>query len=59
MIKEASGRVDTWGAGFPIRVHPNYVYIYIWVVVKIMVPFWVPVIIWPLIFRVPKKGSEF
>ena len=26
------------------------------VVVKIMVPFWVPIIIWPLIFRVPKKG---
>ena len=28
----------------------------IWVVVKIMVPFWVPIIIRPLIFRVPKKG---
>ena len=27
----------------------------IWVVVKIMVPFWVP-IRRPLIFRVPKKG---
>ena len=28
----------------------------IWVVVKIMVPFWIPSIIRPLIFRVPKKG---
>ena len=28
----------------------------IWVVVKIMVPFWVPIIIRHLIFRVPKKG---
>ena len=27
-----------------------------WVVVKIMVPFWVPIIIGHLIFRVPKKG---
>ena len=27
-----------------------------WVVVKIMVPFWVPIIIRHLIFRVPKKG---
>ena len=29
---------------------------YIWVDVKIMVPFWVPIIIRHLIFRVPKKG---
>ena len=28
----------------------------IWVVVKIMVPFWVPIIIRHLIFRVPQKG---
>ena len=28
----------------------------IWVVVKIMVPFWVPIIIRPLIFKLPKKG---
>ena len=28
----------------------------IWVVVKIMVPFWVPITIRHLIFRVPKKG---
>ena len=28
----------------------------IWVVVKIMVPFWVLIIIRHLIFRVPKKG---
>ena len=29
----------------------------IWVVVKIMVPFWVPIIIRHLISRVPKKGT--
>ena len=29
---------------------------HIWVVVKIMVPFWVPIIIRHLLFRVPKKG---
>ena len=28
----------------------------IWVVVKIMVSFWVPIIIRHLLFRVPKKG---
>ena len=28
----------------------------IWVVVKIMVPFWVPIIIRHLLFRVPRKG---
>ena len=28
----------------------------IWVVVKIMVPFWIPIIVRHLIFRVPKKG---
>ena len=33
------------------------IYIYIWVVVKIMVPFWVPIIARPLIFRVPLKGT--
>ena len=27
-----------------------------WVVVKIMVPFWIPIIIPHLVFRVPKKG---
>ena len=31
----------------------------IWVVVKIMVPFWIPIIIRHLIFRVPKKGPQF
>ena len=30
--------------------------IVIWVVVKIIVPFWIPMIIRHLIFRVPKKG---
>ena len=29
---------------------------YIWVVLKIMVPFWVPNIMRHLLFRVPKKG---
>ena len=28
-----------------------------WVVVKIMVPFWVPNIVRHLLFRVPKKGA--
>ena len=28
----------------------------VWLVGKIMVPFWVPIMIRPLIFRVPKKG---
>ena len=31
----------------------------IWVVVKIMVPFWIPIIIRQLIYRVPKKGPYF
>ena len=31
--------------------------IVIWVVVKIVVPFWVPIIIRHLIFRVPTEGS--
>ena len=30
---------------------------HIWVVVKIMAPFWIPIIIRHLIFRVPKKGT--
>ena len=30
----------------------------LWVVVKIMVPFWVPIIIRPLIFRVPQKRAR-
>ena len=29
----------------------------IWVVIKIMAPFWIPIIIRPLIFRVPQKGT--
>ena len=29
----------------------------IWVVVEIVVPFWIPIIIRHLIFRVPKKGT--
>ena len=35
-----------------------WIYIY-WVVVKIMVLFWVPIIIRHLWFRVPKKGPQF
>ena len=31
----------------------------IWVVVKIMVPFGIPSIIWHLIFRVPKRAHNF
>ena len=30
-----------------------------WVVVKIMVPFWVPIIKRHLLFRVPKEGPSF
>ena len=30
-----------------------------WVVVKIMIPFWIPIITLHLIFRVPKKGPYF
>ena len=33
--------------------------IYIWEVVKILAPFWIPIIIRHLIFRGPKKGPEF
>ena len=31
----------------------------IWVVVKMRVPFWVLIIVWHGIFRVPKKGLSF
>ena len=31
----------------------------LWVVVKITVPFWIPIIIRHLVFRVPKKGPSF
>ena len=41
--------------GFNIQF-VSRVYRVIWVVVKIMVPFWIPIIIRHLIFRVPKKG---
>ena len=30
-----------------------------WVVVKIMAPFWIPIIIRHQTFRVPKKGQYF
>ena len=32
---------------------------YMWVVVKIMVPFWIPIIIRHLVFRVPKRDHNF
>ena len=32
---------------------------FIRVVVKVMAPFWIPIIVRPLIFRAPKKGSSF
>ena len=31
---------------------------FMWVVVKIMVPFWIPIIVQHLVFRVPKKGPQ-
>ena len=34
-----------------------YINMYIWVVVKIMVPFWIPIIVRHLIYRVPQKGT--
>ena len=34
-------------------------YVYIWVVVKIMVPFWVLIIIRHLLFGVPQRGPNF
>ena len=40
-----------WGQRILYSGSPN-----MWVVVKIMVPFWVPIIIRHLLFRVPKKG---
>ena len=40
------------GLGF--RVY--YIYVYTWVVVTIMVPFWIPIRIPHLKIRVPKKG---
>ena len=43
-LEKASG---IWEVGF------------IWVVVKTMVPFWVPILIRHLIFRVPKKRPQF
>ena len=33
--------------------------LFMWVVVKVMVPFWIPIIVQHLMFRVPKKGPEF
>ena len=38
------------------KMESIYIYIYIWVVITIMVPFWIPIIIRQLIFRVPQKG---
>ena len=41
----------------PAAQHTGQSDILIWVVVKIMVSFWIPIIIRHLISRVPKKGS--
>ena len=41
----------------PKRVQLDNLEKHNWVVIKIMVPFWIPIIIRHLIFRVPKKGS--
>ena len=49
-IERQPGHAQTMGLQRLIKI------IDIWVVVKIMVPFWVPAIIRHLIFRVPKKG---
>ena len=41
----------------PQRMFPPFgLHSFIWVVVKMMVPFVIPIIIRHLIFRVPKKG---
>ena len=40
--------------GLPVNRKPTWQAI--WVVVNVMVPFWVPIFIRHLLFRVPKKG---
>ena len=40
----------------PVKWQMNHLWGVKWVLVKIMVPFWVPIIIRHLLFRVPKKG---
>ena len=48
-------RVSSFLGIFQCRASDLYfipVYMYIWVVVKIMVPFWIPIIIWHLMFGV-------
>ena len=37
----------------------SWLQIFIWVVVKIMLPFWVLILGRHLVFRVPKTGPEF
>ena len=44
-----------WLASSIMRINPKPTP-YIWVVVKIMVPFWIPNIVRHLIFTVPQKG---
>ena len=41
---------------FSVELAQRIRYVQTWVVVKMMVPFWIPSTIWHLIFRVPKKG---
>ena len=66
---------DSWAAGEGLRkglevveiAHfvlslacPCYLFaVCIWVVVKVMVPFWIPIIIRHLIFRVPNRDHNF
>ena len=47
------------GTGFFHQINLSRPHVSIWVVVKIMVPLWVPMIIRHLVFGVPKKGPYF
>ena len=40
-------------------IHPKAFAIHMWVVAKIMVPFWIPIRKRHLILRVPNKGPQF
>ena len=56
MVKPAKLHYTVGTAPYPVTVHLGVIFRAIWVVVKIMVPFWIPIIKRPLIFGVPKKG---
>ena len=51
-----NGPAHAEGQSIYVRSHYADFVALIWVVVKIMIPFWIPIIIRHLIFRVPKKG---